>query len=312
MNRWQAVAAWVVVALAGQTVLAQQRQIQWRTDPRQAVSEAQRAKLPLMVYVLGSTSDRDDRLERGQRRALADPRVLQAAQRFIPLRLSRSANRDVLGDFHLPESANMMMSFVAPDGSKLGDLGANGVAEAEALYRKLELTFEEYRNRMYRAELQPVLQNEAATPAELRAAIATILQFEITFADRDLLAMLEREGLDAAVRSEVLSALGALSTRPAMVKLIELAKAGEAGALTALERSNPLAAEMMLPDLQNPATFQYGMYRAVTRIVKLPQPKPERFFENANERVRAQELDRLNQAVERAVQRWRSEHDNRS
>ncbi len=112
----------LVLLLTAPLTLAQCDEIPWRTDPRQAVSEAQRTLRPIMVYVLAGSEDRDNNLQNAPRWALADPRVVPLAQRFIPLRLSRSADRDVLRDFGLSETANMMMSFVTPDGKHLGDL----------------------------------------------------------------------------------------------------------------------------------------------------------------------------------------------
>ncbi|HQL53377.1 MAG TPA: hypothetical protein PLQ87_01615, partial [Phycisphaerae bacterium] len=60
---------------------AQESVIQWMTEPQPAIAEARRSYRPLMVYVLASSKDRDDKLENEQRRALSDPRVLALCQR---------------------------------------------------------------------------------------------------------------------------------------------------------------------------------------------------------------------------------------
>ena len=51
--------------------------IPWRTEPQDAVREAKANKRPLMVYVLSSSRDRDDDIERDQRRRrIADRRAV--------------------------------------------------------------------------------------------------------------------------------------------------------------------------------------------------------------------------------------------
>ena len=60
--------------------LAQSGGIRWQSDPQQAVAASQQTQLPLMCYLIGSSDDRDQRLERDQRRAMADPRVIPALE----------------------------------------------------------------------------------------------------------------------------------------------------------------------------------------------------------------------------------------
>lgn len=288
--------------------LAQQG-ITWRTDPQPAVREAKATKRPLMVYVLAATRDRDDDVERGQRRALQDPRVLRLSRRFVPLRLSRSQHRDVLADFGLPQHANMMISFVSPDGKQLGQIGAGGVAQADSLVQKMVRVFEVYQKQLFDEEVRPTLKDQKAKPADVQRALALTREFRLTVADQAVVELLERPRLSAVLRKDAYRTLATLSTKVAVDKLLDLAWDGDADATDALSQCTPAGAELMLPDMQADAEyFPYPLYKAVTKICQIRKTKPERFFENASERLKQEEVERVQKLVRAAAQRWRSEN----
>lgn len=296
---------WCVGGAAAQTDA-----IPWRTEPQQAVAEAQRTLRPLMVYVLASNKDRDNNIEREQKRALADPRVLRQAQNFIPLRLSRSVHRDVLKDFGLPESANMQVSFVAPDGQVLGDLSAGGVGQPDSLAAKMAAAFDVYRKKLYDERVKPALTATDAKPADINTALRMALEFRMASAEADVIALLDQPRLDATGRSTVLDLLAALSSDTAVDKLIALTRAGDARAAAALEKCTPAAAERIFAQLNaETEPFEYPLYKAVTKICGIRNVKAARYFEKAKPRLKEQELERVGKLVEQAVQRWKEEND---
>ncbi len=295
----------VLAGLAG--VVRAQPQIRWRTEPQQAVREAQANMRPLMVYVLAATRDRDDDVEREQRRSLADPRVLQMSQNFVPLRLSRSQHRDILAQFGLPQSANMIMSFVAPNGDQLGTISAAGIANTESLLEKLALVQRAYAGKIYDSEVKPVLENEDAKPADQRRALLLVRELRITDADQLIITMIEeRARLNTGIRKLAYEVLAALSTTESVNKLLDWAWDGDAVATKALERCTPVAAEQMMVELQADAEyFPYPVYQIVTKICNVPKPKREKFFEQAKKRLKEEELERVRNIVRQAAQQWR-------
>ncbi|MBP7744497.1 MAG: hypothetical protein KA383_00080 [Phycisphaerae bacterium] len=289
---------------------AQESVIQWMTEPQPAIAEARRSYRPLMVYVLASSKDRDDKLENEQRRALSDPRVLALCQRFVPLKLSRSQHRDILKDFGLPESANMMMSFVTPDGEKLGDLGASGVAQAGSLASKLRLVLQLYGKKLYETDVKPVLQNPDAKPAELKRALQMVAAFEMSAAEPGVLELVARPKLDAATLGLACDALAQFSSEKAVNALLDLARAGNKPAEKALEQCNPAGAAIMVAGLQTEGQpFDYVAYRAAARICGIKNTKPERYFETAKPQLRQQEIERVTKLVQEAAQRWKGTQD---
>jgi hypothetical protein len=260
----------LVLLLGAAPAFAQQDTIPWLTEPQQAVNEAKRSLRPLMVYVLASNKYRDDKLDHLQKAALEDPRVVRLSRQFVPLRLSRSINRDVLGSFGLSESANMEMSFVTPDGPVLGD-------------------------------------TEAKPPA-LKRAVQLVGYFRLTAADQGLIELLDRPRLDRTLRGEVYDTLAALSTKTAIDKLFELAVAEDSRAAKALEKCTPLGAEHLLDQL-SADDFNYGVYKTVTQACDIRNVKSAKFFENAKPRLKQEEVDRVTKLVREAAQRWKQQND---
>ncbi len=70
----------VVLGLLCCSVASAQSAISWMDDPKAGVEAAKKSKKPLMIYVLAGTKDRDEEIERGQKRSLADPRVVKMSK----------------------------------------------------------------------------------------------------------------------------------------------------------------------------------------------------------------------------------------
>ncbi len=296
---------WCCVAAAAQT-----GDLGWRTDPQPAVAEAKRLNRPLMVYVLSSTRDRDEKLDDAQRRALSDTRVQRLAQRFVPLKLSRSIHRDVLKDFGLPESANMVMSFVTPEGKSLGDLGAAGIAQADSLAAKMKLVLRAYAEQLYESELKPALTKGDAKPADVKHALQTVAEQRMIGAESDLLALLEREKPDSALRPTVYDTLAVLSTKTAVTKLLDLSGAGDRAAAKALDKCTPAGAELLLGMLKpDEVPFDYPLYKIITKVCGIREVKPEKWFDTAKPKARLEYFDKLDKLVRAAAAAWKEAND---
>ena len=292
--------------------LAQSGGIRWQSDPQQAVAVSQQTQLPLMCYMLGSSDDRDQRLERDQRRAMADPRVILLSKRFVPVRISRVRHRQFLEQLHLRETDNMKISFVAPDGSELGDIGSSGIANADALVQKMALVFDFHRQRMFDRELRPVLENKESKPDEIRTALLRVRDFTIVGADATVAALLDRQGIDKGTGTLCYEVLAQLSTKVAVTKLLERSAAGDETATAALTKCTPEAAEMMLEQLVGAdGVVRLDIYRAVGKICRVKSVKADRWWEKAKDRLKTKEIERIRGLVETASKQWKAQNEYR-
>lgn len=307
MGRWLSA---VVLAAAVQAAWAQNNAIQWTTDIQTALNQARASNRPLLVYLSGSERDDVGHLDRDQKRAFKSARVLARAQRFVPLKLSRSTHRNQLRDFGFSETSIMELRFVTPDGEILGSLGANGVAQESSLAQKLQAAYQDYGRKLYEKRDKATLEDENAKPNDVTAALKQIAQFGVQAADATVIKLFERQRLDAGVRKAALETLAALSSKPSVDKLLELARAGDKAAEKAMEKCTPVAAEMMVADLK-PDTdpFDYLAYKTAGTICRVPQLKPERFFTNSNAKLKKDEVDRVLPLIRNAATQWKTENE---
>jgi hypothetical protein len=296
----------VVFGLLTAPAWAQDDAINWLTDVSAATNQARTSRRPLMIYVMSSTKDRDEKIERAQRKALADPKVLALVPRFVPLRISRSENRDNLADFGFPPMANLMISFLSPDGKPLGDVPSETVGQPEALAKRMAQAFDAYRRRLFDEEIKPVLESAESRPADLRAALKLVADFHIVTADKSVLAVLERPRLDGAVRKVVLETLASLSTKPAITELLEMSQKNDAVATKALEKCTPVGAELLLPALESDnGKFDFALYKTILKVCNIRTAKPAAYFKSARPEQAQQELERITPLVQDAAQQWR-------
>ncbi len=289
--------------------------VQWLSDPQQAVRAAQNANRPLLVWIIPPQRERvpigdGDKLENRQEHALRESVVVRQMRKFVPLRLNRGAYRDAARDFGFSEAAGFEIRFVTPDGQSLGAVPSSDVAVAETLARRMAVAFEDFVKRVYTRDVQPKLEDKEAKPADLKAALKLVSEFRIAAADRGVIALLERERLDAGARTAVYEALAAVSTKDAVGKLLDLARGGDAGATKALEKVTPVGAELLAAELKPDAPhFDYLVYRIVTRASRVSYAKPERFFDNADTAQKTEEVQRVSDVVKQAAEKWKAEND---
>jgi hypothetical protein len=282
--------------------------LQWMNDPAAAVELARRTRRPIMAYVVGSSRDRDSNIERDQRRTFSDPAVVRASSRFVPLRMSRSQHRELLSDFGFTPSANMEISFVRVaegKGERIDGVAASGLTNTETFLQKMDLVWKEHRRRMYESDVRPILENSQSKPAELKAALQIVREFQILEADRALIALVGRDKLDPAIAGDAYHALAALSTKAGVERLVALSES-DPRAAKALEDCTPEGAEHIVGLLQaDAANFPVAAYRAACKIGGVRSVKEARWWERANPKMKQDEVERVREVVGRAAERWR-------
>jgi len=314
---------WTLTAIVGvffvQAALAQQggggrAGLRWGLDLAPAREQAIKSKQPLMLWIQGNTSERDDmdRIERDQMKAFSDPRIGELSRRFVLCKVSLSRYRSELVKLLGVTPSHLDVYFISPegDGEKLGDISAAGVKNVESLAQKMELVADDYSARLFTKEIKPVLENEKSKPAELLAALDLVDKYNITSADRSILALLKRGGLDEAVTRKAYAALSNSSSREGVTELFDRA-INDKRALEALEKCNAGGLETLLPlmDDQDPAKSLLA-YKTIAKIVKTT-PKPDKFWEGKLEKVKADEVKRVKDLATKAAARWKERHGQR-
>lgn len=305
MRRMALVLVGYVVAVA-----AAQQGVNWITDPGRAAQLAKQANRPIMAWVRDSSEDRADDLERDQKRAFQNPMVLKQLRRFVTLRLSQTIHRDVLGQFGFSSTANMELSFVAPDGTVLDRMAGGAVANPEALASKLRQVFRAFGAKVYEADVKPVFAKEDAEPKALKTALDQVGEFEMQVADKDVAALLDRQTLPKNLRKDAIDALAQLSTQVAVDKLLELARADDSLAEKALLRCTPAGAALLIATLKpDVEPFDYLVYSTAGKICKVPKVLPAKVMEKYTVDKRTEEAQRVKQAVDEVAARWKAENE---
>jgi hypothetical protein len=279
----------------------------WSTNEQAAAQQSQHNGAPLMVwlgYHRSNCCDENnalDRIEDEQRRAFNDPTVLAAARDFVALRVDLGDKGSHFKTFGAPFD----LVFVSPAGQRLASLSAADARSPERVLRGMRTALDEYRKRIYERDVRPTITSGSAAPAAAKTALVQLRKSPVRGADKDVLTLLKRKDLDAGVEAEAIAALGALSTAPAVKELIRRAPDDERAAV-ALGTCNPEALEPLLSHLDNRNKPEFLIvYRAVTRAGKIESPKPDKFWDGPNERVKTNEIDRVKTAARAAAQKWR-------
>jgi hypothetical protein len=298
-----------IVALPG-LAFGQSQGIEWQRDVDAAVALAKRTERPLMFYVVGSTSDRPDDVEKDQRRSFRDARVMQQARRFVPVRLARSQHVDQLKKWGVNPNANLDVIFTWPDGTRIDQISASGAGIPESFAQKMAMVFNQYRNEVFAQKLRPMLDNPEATAREIRAALKQIDDFLILAADGTLASLLEREKLDPGVKPDIYKTLANLSTPTAVDALLKAARAGDQNAIKVLDDCTPEAAERMLDDVGSSEPARHLLaYKTVTKICRLKNVKPDKFWDGVNQRVKDAEIERVRNEVRHIAGRWKEQNE---
>lgn len=306
---YRLVSMFLVAFCALQTAEAQQT-IQWRTDVPAAVATAKNKSLPLMFYVLGKNEDRDNNLDNAQKKAFTDPKVLQLSRRFVTVRLSRSAHRDVLQELRLPATMTQEIAFATPNGKVIDRISPSGVADPKTLADKMRMVFDAFRRDLFTREIQPELDKPDADPQRLLTALNVIRELNIVSADAALIRLTEREKLDKKVLFETYEVLAALSTKPAVEKLAELAIAEKPRAAEALGKITPAGAEILADKMvEADGTVQIVVYDAICKVCKIGERKNIKWWERSENRLKNQEIEKTKQAAKEAAERWRATYE---
>jgi hypothetical protein len=283
--------------------------LRWSLDLAPAFEQAAKTKQPLMLWIQGSSSERDDmdKIERDQMRAFSDPRVGELARRFVLCKVSVSRYRSDLTKVLGVTPSHLDVYFVTPERVKLGDISAAGVKNADSLAQKMELVFDDYAARLFSKEIKPVLEDEKAKPKDLIAALELVDQYGIRSADRSILALLKRSPTDDAVIKKSYSALAASSSPEGVTELFDRA-INDKRAADALEKCNAGGLDALLPFLDDQdEARQLQAYKAIAKIVKTT-PKPDKFWDGKNMKVKADEMKRVRDLATKAAARWKEKH----
>jgi hypothetical protein len=283
--------------------------IDWQRDVQGAIELARKTDRPLMIYIVGSSDDRPEDAEKAQRRSFRDPTVLKQSKRFIPVRLAVSQHKDLLQGWQM-SGANLDIVFVRPDGSKIDQISPVGAGQPSSFVQKMGLVFNEYRNELFAKNIKPVLENPNAAPKDLKGALDRISDFSILGADTALVALLERPTLELNIKNQVYKVLAELSTPAAVEALMKATAAGDQNASKALADCTPAAAEVIAADLGSQDAARHLLaYKTVTKICRIKNVKPDRFWDGTNQRVKDEEIERVRKEVSRIAARWKEQNE---
>ena len=301
--------------------LLSQNPIQWIASMPQGIAFAQRTGRPLLFYIPPSrdlqgsvfgvnVSDEfgtfDSNIDDAQNIAFRDPIVRAFAQdRFVPVRLQRTNHTlPMLASAGLPTTYGMFLAAFTPRGDFIGWVSPSDVADPRILARRLSELYRDYRLSLFRTDLRPILENGAATPAELNAALRTISEFMILDADQEVISLLDRRNLDRSVRKQALDTLAVLSTPEAVNTLVSLAGRDRMAAEALNNLTLPAAAYMLsIVDVDDPRQVT-AVYDAAAKITGIQNPKYSAFWRQADRSARERELARVQAVLKPQAQLW--------
>lgn len=273
----------------------------WARDVEASIRYAQATDRPIMILVGSSPLTYEQLYQHGRRgpaiNPFDDPRVVDAARNFVALQvpLGHGTAYDLL-EGRVPARVNRLLVLLTPDGEPLGRYGIAG--SPESLAAELRLAFRAYSRNLFESKLRPVLEDDQASERALGIALRKIRDFEIVEADEAVICLTERPKLGAGVRRLVYEVLASLSTQAAVDHLIDWVVQGDGvnarNARRALEDVKPSAAAHLLSVLDaDEADRRLAAYRAMVRVLQIPNPKADRFWDIASERPREQEMERV-------------------
>lgn len=281
----------------------------WSRDVRASVALAQATDRPIMILIGSSPLTYEQLYQHGRRgpaiNPFADPRVIDAARPFVALQVPQGHGtaRDLLGD-RIPARVDRVLVLLTPQGDALGQYGITGAPES--LATELRLASRAYGRMLFDEKLKRVLKDEQASEQALRRTVDKVREFEIVEADDAVIAVAERAELGSAMRKQVYGTLGYLSTQAAVDYLIDRAVQGDKAeaslAALALQslRLSSTAPLVQILEKSGPRE-RVVAYRTLVRLLQVPKPRPDRFWESADERSVEQEVERINKLAEQRV-----------
>jgi len=294
-----------VVAAALGAWLACGQSLRWESDVEAGVRRAQREQRPILFYLL-DRSRRDDRdLRQRQAAVFRDRRVVKMAQRFVLVRLAIDRHPDLRRRWGLGPNADRVVVFASPDGDALL---RTGIGAAESFLGDMRRALAEFAWRLWRTRLRAVLRDAQASAKQKLTALQRVRNLRIREAEADLIALIQSDSTEEAVRQAGYRTLAVLSTPRGIEALLEAAREDEQAA-EALRLCTPVGAEIMLDRVEpGDEHLRRLVYEAAVRICKIDARKSERFWETADERARLRELRRVRALVRRAAMRYRMQN----
>ncbi len=313
------VAAFAALATAASVVMAAgmpqetQRPIKWINRPEEAVDIAKRTLKPILFHIPDTDIDEEleqqSNLETSQKATFRDPTIRKIAeQRFVPAFLPRSnKNLAMLAEMGAPTEYGMYLAVVTPDGELVGVIEPTETANPRRLAIALTEQYRVYRNAMYETQIKPRLDAEKLSEKEIRTSLEAIREFTILAADQAVLDLLEQPDVrgDARLREEAYQTLAVLATPPTVAALFERALTDDKAAEALAAAPVPAADELLeYIALDQPLEKLRTAYAAVAKIIDLKDPKPPRFWEGDNVRVKTEEVERVQEAARKAIDEW--------
>lgn len=263
--------------------------LRFSQDPAAAIAEAKRDGRLLMFLIFDRSRDVSSRERNRIKRVLQDPRLAGAERRFVCAELNSANHRDEMRRWGLAENANFEIIFATPAGKRVHHCR---IRDVEYMITQIRAAWREYGLAVYDDEVEPALNARSLRAPEVRAALRQVRDLEIDIAADDVLRLLERDGL-SDLRPDIFKTLAAISTPRAVRTLLDRS-AKEPEAADALLDCTPVATEMLLEGMlhEDLATRRLA-YRAVTQVCKVPSPKPDSFWDKADESAHRAEIRRV-------------------
>lgn len=293
---------------------AQRKSIRWMRDVSDGINLAKRSQRPIMFLVVGDSRRRDETVNLQRQKSMADPRVLYAARRFVPIKIVRSNSRyrALFKKLGVREDINMEAVFSTPGGKQLGSHHAIHVPDTFS--QKMTQVFRVYRKQLFEDKLREQLEAEKPKTKNLRNALKLVEEFTIFEAEEPVLKLFDNKKLNPAVAKQAVAALAELSTKAAVEFLLKHAADAASPhrkiAADALGKCTPVAAELLVAELAG-KDFKRALaaYKAAAKICRIKKPKGDRFWRGDNARVKRDEVERVKRIVEKAAHRWRERYE---
>ncbi|RMF79351.1 MAG: hypothetical protein D6744_09220 [Planctomycetota bacterium] len=264
--------------------------LKWSRQVEAAVQHAQRTDRPLMFYLVDRSRRTNDELRRRQAAVFRDPRVAEAARKFVCVELPIDQHPELAQRWNLPARSSRYVVYATPSGEKIHQ---SGVGAVDDFRRHIRIAYHNYTRHVWENELLDVFRADPPNAAALLAAVRRAGELKIIEADVYVARLVELRSASDALRGAAFETLARLSTKLAIETLVQHAPADERAA-RALADCDAAGAERMLPFLEHEnARVRLLVYDAVTRICRVPKPKNAKFWKNADARAKADELRRV-------------------
>lgn len=289
---------------------AQPSTVQWMDDSEAGVAAAQKSSLPILFLVLPKAGEPSTTAQKSIESFNNKAVIRWVTQRFIAVQLPQSTTAEVLlRRLDAPNAADGSAVIATPGGSGIGIIATDDVQDAQRLVKKLAETFKNYQTKVLADSVTPVLANGDAKTDDLLKSIRLVQDLELLEADKAIVELLDREELKDAVRSAAYDALAGLSTKRAVVKLLDAALKDK-NAVQALHLCTPAGAAVLVDDLKlDERERLIAAYDALITICSIGQAKPEEFWKSGDKASQVTEMDRIKVEVSTCVQSWRKSRE---